>query len=224
MIVSWLWVEIVCFSSILRCHIYSCTVNSRGLCPPHVFPGVTIATRALRSLATWSSTCGHTQGRSRTSASSAGEASSPPGSSSPTRRHTQVIVRLALQTVVLSMAREACSHRHCPVLGHSSHPKDAVPVSGHSPSPLGAPAPGNHWCLYLYGRACSGFHRNEITTRGLCHWLLSLGAVQGSAMRSPGSELHSFYSPTVFHCGVAHVLFIHPSISWAFELLPFFGS
>lgn len=54
--------------------------------------GVTTATRASRSPATWSSMCAHTRGRSPTSASSVGVLLSPPVSSSPTRRHTQVTV------------------------------------------------------------------------------------------------------------------------------------
>lgn len=121
-------------------HLWPCCVE---------FVDVTIATRALRSPATWNSTCDHTLGRSPTSASSVDVASCPLGSSSPMRRRIQVVVCLhwALRGFL-------CVHGVVwPSLPFnfrtlSSHPKDTRSF------PSVPPAPGSHWSLFcLWGLA-----------------------------------------------------------------------
>lgn len=115
-----------------------------------LFVDVTIATKASRSPATWSSTCAHTPGRSPTSASSVAVALSPPGSSSPTRRHTQVIVCCALEIVHFSLCSQSRSAHHYLPLGCFYHPKETLCRQQPPPTPP-CPQPEPPWsfCLHI---------------------------------------------------------------------------
>lgn len=126
-----------------------------------------IATRALRSPATWSSMYAHTRGRNLTNASSVAAASSPPGSSSPMRRHTQVIACPGI--VWFSMCSWSCAPLPLSTSGtFSSHPKQ-------TPYPSLPQLDATATCFL----SVVLWNWNP-TTCGLCQWLLSVH-VHGSS-------------------------------------------
>lgn len=138
--------------------------------------------------------CAHTRGRSPTSASSVGAASSPLGYSSPMRRHTQVTACLPRDCVVL-----VCSRSHMPLSNPRtflSHPKQVR----YRPCLLPQAPPSCFLSLQFSFLEVSW--NWTPTACGLGHWFLSLSASSGLIHAGAGVRLPFPLPPSVFFlCG-----------------------
>lgn len=155
--------------------------------------------------------CAHTQGRNLTSASSVAAASSPPGSSSPMRKHTQVIVCLSWDCMVLDVFMELCTTA-------TTHFWDIFITLKTNSLLLRATTT----CFRSLVSLLDVLWNWNPTTRGLCQWLLSLSSCSRLIHRVAWvSELHSSDAQWFSTAWLEPTFCFSTQQLWTFEVFPF---